>query len=196
MLRQWHIIDFLLKNSSYVSTNDICHYLHQNGIDGQLRTVQRDLKKLQSVFPLECRQDDKPYSWRWQRLKNTKKHELSVRQALILTMVELELKEFIPSDILDRLEPLLSQARYKVATQQLDPVLPQIVSPSTMDKKTRSFVPSLTYERLITALIKAQNFLKKRQQVKSRVVVDGNDVCLLKVCLINLELDEVARMFG
>ena len=198
VLRQWHIIDFLLKNSGYVSTNDICYYLEQKGIDGQIRTVQRDLNKLQDVFSLECRKDDKPYSWRWRRLKGAKKHHLSLEQALILTMVELELKDFIPNDVLDRLEPLLSQARYKVATNQLESTPSAPISPKTINKKVHGIVPPSPYQHLTKPWIKLQSFVKKRQDAKQSGwrAVDDSDVRLLKACLVDLGFDEVGRMLG
>ncbi len=211
--RQWHIIDFLLKNSSYVSTNDICQYLKGLGIDGQIRTVQRDLVKLQDVFGLECRTDDKPYSWRWQRLADSNKHQLGLDKALLLTMVERELKGLIPSEVFDCLEPLLKQARYKVATEQSRGVrdkvsVEQLQSEQSSqmerlqalldnaDKTTYGAVPSSLPSPSINPLTKLQALLKQRKSKKTEQEADKKAMNLLKRCLIDLGYDGVAGFLG
>lgn len=60
--RQWQIIDFLLQVGNYVSTAQIQSHLKEKGMEAEMRTIQRDLKLLQEIIPLECRTDDKPYS--------------------------------------------------------------------------------------------------------------------------------------
>lgn len=113
--RQWQIIDYLLQANNYVSTTQIQFYLKQKGIDAEMRTLQRDLKLLQEVIPLECRTDDKPYSWRWQRLDKAREHQLNLTQAVAFRLIELELKEHIPSDLINQLEPILMKARFVLA---------------------------------------------------------------------------------
>jgi len=75
-------------------------------MDVQIRTIQRDLNLLNEIVPLEVRTDDKPYIWRWKRLKNTSTHTLRIAQALALRIVETELKGIIPDDLYYQLEPL------------------------------------------------------------------------------------------
>ena len=60
LMRQWHILR-LLRHVHYISTQDIkesllCHY----SIDVDLRTIQRDLQGLATIFPLECRDESSP----------------------------------------------------------------------------------------------------------------------------------------
>ena len=147
--RQWHIINFLLLDNGYVSTNDIKEYLDQQGIHAEIRTIQRDLRLLEDIIPLECRDDDKPYSWRWQRLPNTKKHQLTLSQALAFRLIETELKEHIPSELMTRLQPVLIKSRFTLAMAQSenshgkaklsDVQLPPIIPPSKNGKQGNSF---------------------------------------------------------
>lgn len=58
--RQLIIIQFLLE-SNYVSTEDIQNYLKENGIDAQIRSIQRDLTVLEQIIPLECKPPTIPY---------------------------------------------------------------------------------------------------------------------------------------
>lgn len=70
--RQWQIIQFLTKTDGYVSSQKVFDYLSEKGINTSVRTVQRDLVDLAEIFPLERRTDDKPHSWRWQKITDAK----------------------------------------------------------------------------------------------------------------------------
>ena len=117
--RQLLIIQLLLEGN-YVSTRQIQGHLARHNIDAKLRSIQRDLVTLEDILPVECRKDDKPYSWRWQRLNNTKLNQLSLSQAIALRLVETELKGVIPTDLYDRLEPLFVKSHFVTGLSQID----------------------------------------------------------------------------
>lgn len=116
--RQLLIIQLLLEGK-YVSTRQIQEHLATHGIDTKLRSIQRDLAMLEDILPLESRKDDKPYSWRWQRLSNTKSNQLSLSQAIALRLVETELKGVIPNDLYERLEPLFVKSNFVTGLSQI-----------------------------------------------------------------------------
>ena len=116
--RQLLIIQLLLEGK-YVSTRQIQEHLATQGIDAKLRSIQRDLAMLEDILPLESRKDDKPYSWRWQRLSNTKSNQLSLSQAIALRLVETELKSVIPNDLYERLEPLFVKSNFVTGLSQI-----------------------------------------------------------------------------
>lgn len=117
--RQLLIIQYLIQ-SNYVSTIDIQTHLRSKGMEVQIRTIQRDLNLLNDIVPLEVRTDDKPYSWRWKRLKNTSTHTLNIAQALALRIVETELKGVIPDNLYHQLEPLFEKSHFVVALAQAE----------------------------------------------------------------------------
>lgn len=117
--RQWQIVSYLLQQTHYISASQIQDYLKTQGVNAEMRTVQRDLKTLQKVLPLECRTDDKPYGWRWRRLDNAKRHKLSLTDAALLCLVESELNEIIPTDILNKLSPLFLKAHFVIGDATL-----------------------------------------------------------------------------
>ena len=117
--RQLLIIQLLLEGH-YVSTKQVQEHLATHGIDAKLRSVQRDLVTLEEILPVECRKDDKPYSWRWQRLSNTKLNQLSLSQAIALRLVETELKGVIPTDLYNKLEPLFVKSHFVTGLSQID----------------------------------------------------------------------------
>lgn len=112
--RQWHIVRYLL-NGQYVSTTEIKIYLESLGIETELRTIQRDLLMLQGVFPLECRRDSVPHSWRWQRLPDSPIKGLDLSQALTLRLVEEQLQDVMPARLLQELQPLFEKARVVIS---------------------------------------------------------------------------------
>lgn len=107
--RQWHVLRYLL-DGRFVSTSEIRQYLLQTGIDAEMRTIQRDLNMLETVFPLECRRDSIPHSWRWRRIESTVKG-LTISQALTLRLIEEQLHDVLPKELLGQLAPLLEKAR-------------------------------------------------------------------------------------
>lgn len=117
--RQLLIIQLLLEGK-YVSTRQIQEHLATQGIDTKLRSIQRDLAMLEDILPVESRKDDKPYSWRWQKLSNTKSNQLSLSQAIALRLVETELKGVIPNDLYERLEPLFVKSNFVTGLSQID----------------------------------------------------------------------------
>jgi len=114
--RQWHIVRYLL-NGQYVSTTEIKIHLESLGIETELRTIQRDLLMLQGVFPLECRRDSVPHSWRWQRLPDSPIKGLDLSQALTLRLVEEQLQDVMPARLLQELQPLFEKARVVTGMQ-------------------------------------------------------------------------------
>lgn len=109
LIRQWNIIQFLL-DSKYVSTTDIEKYLKKKGIETTQRTIQRDLNLLETLFPLECRRDCMPFSWRWKRVEQTIKG-LNLSQALILILVDEQLRDILPENTVQELLPLFQKAK-------------------------------------------------------------------------------------
>ena len=109
----------LLLEGNYVSTRQIQEHLLKSGIETKLRSLQRDLAALEEILPIECRKDDKPYSWRWQRLAATCEHQLSLSQAIALRLVETELRGVIPEDLYDRLQPLFMKSHFVTGLSQL-----------------------------------------------------------------------------
>jgi len=117
--RQLLIIQFLLE-SNFVSAVAIQEFLASKGFDTQLRTIQRDMVTLEEILPLDCRKDDKPYSWRWKRLTQTHNHQMTISQALALRLVETELQDVLPTDMYARLNPLFIKAKYIHGLSALD----------------------------------------------------------------------------
>ena len=106
--RQWHILMYLSEGVC-VSTANIRDYLARQGIEAEMRTIQRDLRLLEQVVSLECRRDCMPHGWRWRQGQRVE--GLSLSQALTLRLVEEQLHEVLSPTLLEELRPLFSKAR-------------------------------------------------------------------------------------
>lgn len=136
--RQWHIVRFLLAGT-YVATSDIKAHLHTIGIEAELRTIQRDLRMLEDIFPLECREDCMPHSWRWRRLPDTPVQGLNPSQALTLRLVEEQLQDVIPARLLSELQPLFEKAKVVTGMLSMDALSKATEAPRHPPKDPRQF---------------------------------------------------------
>lgn len=186
--RQLLIIQLLLKGN-YVSTKQIQEYLSKSGIDTKLRTLQRDLVTLEEILPIECRKDDKPYSWRWQRLDNTAHNQLSLSQAIALRFVETELQGVISNDLYERLHPLFIKSHLVTGLSQLRDFEEMNSREVGNDNSTQKEWLNLTklnavsispLQRLITTLRAKQTQTKskiERINVESSISADKDLLC-------------------
>lgn len=128
--RHWHII-WYLSSGHYVSTTNIREHLADLGIDVELRTIQRDLGILKEHFPLECRKDSVPHSWRWQKSPSPT-NALNVTQAVTLRLVEEQLQEVLSPRLIQELQPLFAQAKVVTGmaevSQQIDSIFKSSMS--------------------------------------------------------------------
>lgn len=199
--RQWHIIDLLTKTNHYLSTEDIKQYLQSKDIAAELLTIQRDLNDLKEIFPLECRTDDKPYGWRWARIKDNKKQELTLVQALAFRLIETQLQGHLPSELMDELEPLFIKARFMlmdhswlaggngVLLQDLVNSLPRPMSDRERHFFERRDKPMVNKPTIFNTLMdKIQNHQEHKQQAKLIKRLEGE--------LKKLGLEELAGVIN
>lgn len=180
MCRQWQIVSYLLQQTGYTSTSQIQDYLKQQGIDTELRTVQRDLNTLQKVLPLECRTDDKPYGWRWRRLDNAKRHNLSLTDAALVCLIESELKDVIPADILIRLSPLFLKTHFVIGDTALSQKIPNTYPKHTKTQQGRGVVPMGATGGIWCELQSWLKNLKEMTAKQNTIALDNEDKTVLK----------------
>ena len=168
--RQLLIIQYLIQ-SNYVSTIDIQNHLKSKGMEVQIRTIQRDLNLLNDIVPLEVRTDDKPYSWRWKRLKNTSTHTLSIAQALALRIVERELKGVIPDELYGQLEPLFEKSHFVVALAQAEELDKTDNKPAISRGVGMGIIPMSPLQRVLLSL-RIKTVKKKNRKIGRKINLD------------------------
>ena len=141
IIRQWKIIQFLL-NHGYVTTTEIEEHLYEQGLETAQRTIQRDLNLLEKTFPLECRRDCMPHNWRWKKVETTIKG-LSLSQAVILHLVNKELRDVLPQHILTELNPLFEKAKLITANKTIQDPEKSILDIFNSDDHLGAMRPSI-----------------------------------------------------
>lgn len=98
-----------------VSTGRIHEYLqHQEGFDISLRSVQRDLNSLSTVFPLVSTQQGRETHWSFLEKGVVDIPALDIDTAIAFDMVERFLKDLLPPSALANLYPHIEAAQHKL----------------------------------------------------------------------------------
>lgn len=108
--RQWLLLK-RLPRARWTGTVELQHSLQLEGIDVNLRTVQRDLVALSEQFPLESN-GLSPQGWRWKTdAPLLSLPHMTSSQALAFFMVEQHLQTLMPPSVLQELRPWFDSAR-------------------------------------------------------------------------------------
>ena len=122
LLRQWEMMRMLTVSRSdskhdgrWDKASEVTAKLNDAGYDVSVRTVQRDLKELSEIFPIELNDKNaRDYGWRWIKGANLDIPGMSVPEALAMRMVETHLKQLLPASMLDGLSGVFSLAKSRL----------------------------------------------------------------------------------
>lgn len=136
LLRQWTMLRFIPRAPARISVRDLQQRLRDADFVVTTRTIQRDLLELSTVFPLVSDDREKPYGWSWQReAPGFDLPGLSIPDALTLTLVEQHLRNQLPPNALDALQP-----QFRSAARILD-AMDQSVNSKAWLGKVRTIAP-------------------------------------------------------
>lgn len=115
LYRHWLILRMIPRKGTGISTVEICSRLkHEDGIETTLRTIQRDLIELETLFPIAS-DGRKPSGWKWtDDAANFDMPNMDPVTALTFTLAGQYLGRMFPQGILSALSPY-----QKTATQRL-----------------------------------------------------------------------------
>lgn len=122
LLRQWEMMRMLTVSRSdtkqdgrWDKASEIATRLNDANYDVSVRTVQRDLKELSEIFPIELNdKNSRDYGWRWIKGANLDIPGMSVSEALAMRLVETHLKQLLPDTMLEGLYGVFSTAKSKL----------------------------------------------------------------------------------
>ena len=138
LARQWEMLRLIPSNNQRMTTSELASRLEREGFDVTLRTVQRDLVKLSTLFPLNCDEDGATPGWYWMPRASLEIPNLSIPDALSIKMMESYLTPLLPRAILDSLRTRFDQAEKR---------LESIDNPLTRwGDKIRTVVPGLALQ--------------------------------------------------
>lgn len=123
LLRQWEMMRMLTVSRSdskqdgrWDKASEIAARLVERGYQAHVRTVQRDLKELSEIFPIELNdKNPRDYGWRWRKGAGLDIQGISVSEALAMRLVEAQLKPLLPATMLDGLQGVFGAAQARLA---------------------------------------------------------------------------------
>jgi len=65
LMRQWQMLRMIPRHPRKISTAELKQRLADAGFETTLRTIQRDLMRLSSIYPLDCDEPNRPFGWYW-----------------------------------------------------------------------------------------------------------------------------------
>lgn len=122
LLRQWEMMRMLTVNrydkqtdGRWDKASEITARLNDQGYAVSVRTVQRDLQELTTIFDIEINnKNSRDYGWRWRKGANLNIPGMSVSEALAMRLVETHMKQLLPTAMLGGLQGIFSVAQAKL----------------------------------------------------------------------------------
>jgi len=112
VMRQWMMLRMVPRAPSKISTIEIMHNLAAESFDISQRSIQRDLDKFSSIFPLECDDRSKPFGWSWRKDAGTIDIPgMDLHAALAFYLAEQHLEPILPHETVSHLAPHFKTAR-------------------------------------------------------------------------------------
>lgn len=122
LLRQWEMMRMLTvsradtrQDGRWDRASDIAARLNDSGYKVSVRTVQRDLKDLSEIFPIELNDNNpRDFGWRWPRGTHLDIPGMSIPEALAMRLVETHISQLLPASMLDGLQGVFNLAHHKL----------------------------------------------------------------------------------
>lgn len=111
LYRQWLILKMIPRYPMKIDTRMVLTRLHDQGIKATMRSVQRDFRRLEAVFPLVC-DEHKPPGWSYGKDANGFEiPNMDPHAALTFRLVGEFLSSMLPPATLAYLKPYVKRAR-------------------------------------------------------------------------------------
>ncbi|GGB51137.1 hypothetical protein GCM10011502_25340 [Oceanisphaera marina] len=111
LFRYLAMLQLIPRAPHYKATTTLQDLLAERGFNIELRSIQRDLERMSSHFPLLCNKDERPYRWSFDPGFKSNLPALDTATALTLVLAEEYLKGLLPQIAIDKLNPQFDGAR-------------------------------------------------------------------------------------
>lgn len=113
--RRWELLRCLPSAGAGETAAALCQRLSGAGFSVSKRQVERDLRDLAAIFPLECNDAGTPFGWRWAGGAQLQMPGMDVSQALSLHLVASAVRPLLPASLLQVMTPRFAEAERKLA---------------------------------------------------------------------------------
>lgn len=111
LFRTLAMLQLIPRSPGFRATSTLCALLEERGFRVDMRTIQRDLEKLSSHFPLLCDKQRKPYRWSFDPAFKSNLPALDTPTALAWVLAESYLQNLLPQVAVEQLSNQFSSAR-------------------------------------------------------------------------------------
>lgn len=111
LLRQLALLGLVPEQPRFTSTSVLHEKLAEQGFNVSMRSVQRDLVRLSSIFPLISEEDGSRNTWCYVKGTSLDLRVMEPATALALALAEEHLQSLLPQSVMDVLEPSFHKAR-------------------------------------------------------------------------------------
>lgn len=118
--RQWELLKKIPNRGTGKTASELVADLLALGFTVSKRQVERDLRALETCFPLECQDKGLPHGWRWREGCAVDLPGLSAAEALSLRLIKDTLQHQIPAAVGRVLEPRFALADAKLSALDMD----------------------------------------------------------------------------
>lgn len=95
-----------------ITAKELHQQLTAEGIERDIRTIQRLLKKLCEEFDIEQDNRARPYGYRWkEQAEGFAVHSLTTQESLLLQLAEEHLRHLLPARLMQSMDGFFSQAK-------------------------------------------------------------------------------------
>ena len=116
LARQWELLRLLPSHPPGRTAAELTRLLDDAGFPTTKRTVERDLKELEQVFPFTCNDKGMPFGWHWIRDADLGIPGVELAEALSLTLLRDFLQQMLPVSLWRGFAPRLKYAHKKLQT--------------------------------------------------------------------------------
>lgn len=112
--RQWELLQQLPKRAPGITVTELLNRLKGSGYSISRRSIERDLRDLSLVFPLQCNDNGTPFGWYWKPGVSVELQGVTLTEAVSLALVEDAVRPLLPGSMLSVLDARFEHARQKL----------------------------------------------------------------------------------
>ncbi|MDK9718898.1 MAG: WYL domain-containing protein [Trichlorobacter sp.] len=173
LYRHWLMLRMIPRKGTGISTVEICSRLkHEDGIETTLRTIQRDLIELESLFPITS-DGKKPSGWKWtDDAASFDIPNMDPVTALTFTLAGEYLGRMLPKGILSALAPYQKSAKQRLENAVDTKLASWPNKVRVMSRNLVSIPPDVSEElaeKVYTALLEEKRFAASYRTVSGKI---------------------------
>lgn len=154
--RQWSMLRMIPRHPRKTTASELIAWLDDLGYSVEKRTVERDLKMLESLFGLEVDDRSRPHGWCWSAdSTGLDLRALSEEEALMLTIAENIVQPMLPSGVAGELHPVFVAARKLLKETVGSRRLKAWMAKIAFDPPTQPLLPAKVTSGVRTEVVRA-----------------------------------------